>query len=150
MLAWMSHIEPTHWFALGFAFLVAEILTGTTYLLWPAAAAALTALLALFAPADVAQQWAVFAVLTIVLTVTGHFYVRGKWLKRQEHTVLNERAHTLVGQSAIAAAPFAARMGRVRLGDTVWQASSADAIGAGEQVTVVGVDGSTLQVKKTV
>jgi membrane protein implicated in regulation of membrane protease activity len=145
----MSGIEPTHWFALGFAFLVAEILTGTTYLLWPAAAAALTALLALFAPADIAAQWAVFAVLTIALTVTGHFYVRGKWLKRQENTVLNERAHTLVGQIAIAASAFEAGMGRVRLGDTVWQASSAEAIADGQQVTVVGVDGSTLQVKKT-
>jgi membrane protein implicated in regulation of membrane protease activity len=142
-------IEPAHWFALGLALLVAEIVTGTTYLLWPAAAAAVTGALGLFAPGDVAGQWAVFAILTIVLTLTGHFYVRGRWLKRNASAPpLNERARDLIGQQALADDTFVAGLGRVRLNDTVWRAASAEAIGPGEKVEVVAVDGATLQVKR--
>jgi hypothetical protein len=150
LLAVVTQIEPAHWFALGFALLVAEIVTGTTYLLWPAAAAAVTGLLAQFTPADIAGQWATFAVLAIVLTLTGHFYVRGRWLKRQDGEQLNERAHTLVGQIGLADGAFVAGLGRVRLDDTVWRAESGDAIELGDKVSVVGVDGATLQVKRAV
>ena len=119
VLALVMQIEPAHWFALGFALLVAEIVTGTTYLLWPAAAAALTGLIAQFTPADLAGQWATFAVLAIALTLTGHFYVRGRWLKREQGGLLNERAHTLVGQNGLADGAFVAGVGRVKLHDTV-------------------------------
>jgi membrane protein implicated in regulation of membrane protease activity len=144
----LTRIEPMHWFAIGLAFLVAEVVTGTTYLLWPAAAAVITAAFALVMPGNPLAHWAVFAVLTLGLTLTGHTYVRGRWLKRKEHLVLNERAHTLVGMSGLADGAFAAGVGRVKLDDTVWRATSAEAIGAGERVEIVGVEGSTLLVKR--
>lgn len=145
----VMQIEPAHWFALGLALLVAEIVTGTTYLLWPAAAAAVTGAVALFAPGEVMGHWSVFAILTIVLTVTGHYYVRGRWLKRPAGgPLLNERARDLIGQQAMADSEFVAGLGRVRLNDTVWRAASAEAIGPGEKVEVVAIDGSTLQVKR--
>jgi inner membrane protein len=149
VLAMLMQIEPAHWLALSLALLVAEIVTGTTYLLWPAAAAGVTGAFALLAPGDIAGQWAVFAVLTIVLTLTGHFYVRGRWLKRTPAGApLNERARGLIGQQALADSEFVAGLGRVRLNDTVWRAASAEAIGPGEMVEVVAIDGSTLQVKR--
>jgi inner membrane protein len=145
----LARVEPMHWLAIALVFLVAEIVTGTTYLLWPAAAAALTAALAFLMPVDVAVQWAAFAVLTIVLTFTGHYYVRGRWLKRtDEATPLNERATTMAGQKGVAEADFAAGFGRVRLNDTIWRAASSDAIARGEMVEIVSVDGATLQVKR--
>lgn len=145
----VMQIEPTHWLAFALVLLVAEIVTGTTYLLWPAAAAAVTGALAFFAMGDVAGQWAVFALLTIVLTVTGHFYVRGRWLKRPAGgPPLNERARDLIGRQAMADTEFVAGLGRVRLNDTVWRAASAESIVAGEKVEVVAIDGSTLQVKR--
>ncbi|MES1203280.1 MAG: NfeD family protein [Pseudomonadota bacterium] len=148
LFAVLSRIEPRHWFAIGLAFLAAEVVTGTTYLLWPAAAAVITAAFALVMPGNPLAHWAVFALLTLALTLTGHFYVRGRWLKRKEHLVLNERAHTLVGMSGLADGAFAAGVGRVKLDDTVWRATSAEAIGAGERVEIVGVEGSTLLVKR--
>lgn len=149
LFAVLSRIEPMHWLAIGLAFLVAEIVTGTTYLLWPAAAAALTGVFAFFMPESVAAQWAVFAVLTIALTFTGHFYVRGRWLKRDDSgTALNERGAALAGQKAIAEADFAAGFGRVRLNDTIWRAASSEAIARGEMVEIVSIDGATLQVKR--
>jgi membrane protein implicated in regulation of membrane protease activity len=144
----LSRVEPMHWFAIGLLFLVAEVATGTTYLLWPAAAAVVTAAFAVIFPGNPLAHWAVFAVLTLALTLTGHFYVRGRWLKRKEHIVLNERAHTLVGQSGMAEAAFVAGVGRVKLDDTAWRATSADEIGAGERVEIVGIEGSTLLVRR--
>jgi membrane protein implicated in regulation of membrane protease activity len=150
-LTLMMQIQPWHWFALGIVLLIAEVLTGTTYLLWPAAAATVTAAFALFAPGEAAAEWVVFAVLTIALTLAGHFYVRGRWLKpRAGDTRLNERSSTLIGEIALAQAPFQAGHGQVKLNDTIWRASSGEAIGTGDRVEVVAVDGALLLVKRAV
>jgi membrane protein implicated in regulation of membrane protease activity len=149
LLDMLSQIAPAHWFAIGLGLLVLEIVTGTTYLLWPAAAAALTGLFAFATPAEVPVQWAVFAVLTVALTLLGHFYVRGRILKpRGGDDTLNERASALIGQVALAEAPFEAGHGQVKLNDTIWRAASGEAIVAGEKVQVVSVDGALLRVKR--
>lgn len=124
-------------------------MTGTTYLLWPASAAVITAAFALLTPGQAPAQWVVFAVLTIALTLAGHFYVRGRWLKPRGNDRLNERASTLIGEIALAQAPFQAGHGQVKLNDTIWRASSGEAIGAGDRVEVVAVDGALLLVKRT-
>jgi inner membrane protein len=146
--AMMLQIEPWHWFALGLILLVAEILTGTTYLLWPAAAAAITGAVALFGPGETMTEWVIFSVLTIALTLAGHFYVRKRLLKPHGSDTLNERAAALVGEIALAEAPFEAGHGRVRLNDTIWRAASSEPIAAGEKVAIVSVDGTLLQVKR--
>jgi membrane protein implicated in regulation of membrane protease activity len=50
--------------------------------------------------------------------------------------------------NGMAEASFTAGVGRVKLDDTVWRASSADEIGAGERVEITGVEGSTLLVRR--
>lgn len=144
----LSRVEPMHWFAIGLAFLVAEVATGTTYLLWPAAAAAITAALALIFPGNPVLHWAIFAALTLALTLTGHFYVRGRWLKREQGHGVNERGHHLIGQHAHAEGAFENGVGSVKLHDTIWRAVSDDAVGAGERVEILSVDGATLRVKR--
>jgi membrane protein implicated in regulation of membrane protease activity len=148
MLAWFEQMQAWHWFALGLALLVAEIFTGTSYLLWPAAAAALTGFLAWIAPLSPIAAWTVFAGLTLVLTVTGRRFVRGRWLNRGASEHLNQRARSLIGQQALAESDFAAGFGRVKVADTAWRAQSEDAIAAGERVEIVGADAATLKVKR--
>ena len=46
ILTLLSAIEPQHWLVAGLLLLIAEMLTGTSYLLWPAVAAFITALAA--------------------------------------------------------------------------------------------------------
>jgi membrane protein implicated in regulation of membrane protease activity len=146
--ALVGALEPWHWAALGLALLIGEISTGTTFLLWPAVAAGLTALVAWIWRIDGATQIGLFAVATLVLTAFGARYVRGRWLAPADGPRLNERAAQLHGARGEAADAFVNGAGRVRLGDTVWLAQSRDAIAAGESVEVVSSDGPTLIVKK--
>ncbi|MBL8549195.1 MAG: NfeD family protein [Hyphomonadaceae bacterium] len=149
LTALVNTLEPWHWAAVGLALLVGEISTGTTFLLWPAVAAGVTALVAWRFDVGGGAQVGLFAALTLALTAIGARYVRGRWLAPATANVhLNERAAQLQGARGAATVAFVNGMGRVRLGDTEWRAESADAIGAGESVEVVSADGPTLVVKK--
>jgi membrane protein implicated in regulation of membrane protease activity len=144
----VNALEPWHWAALGLLLLIGEISTGTTFLLWPAVAAGLTALVAWIWRIDGASQVGLFAVATLALTAVGARYARGRWLTTKDAPALNERAAQLHGARGEAADAFVNGAGRVRLGDTVWRAQSGDAIAAGDSVEVVSSDGTLLIVKR--
>ena len=149
LFSFLAQVQAWHWFAFALVLLIAEIATGTTYLLWPAVAAATTGVLAFAIGFSWTAQLAMFAVFTLILTLTGHFYVRGRWLSHGGSKHLNERSNQLIGQKALADAPFAAGFGRVRIGDTVWRAASSEAIAPGEYVEIISVDGATLHLRKS-
>ena len=144
---WLTSVNHTHWLALGLILLIAELATGTTYLLWPAVAAGLTGLLSLFMPMGFLTELAIFAVLTIALTAIGRPLVRNRLLAKAGSPTLNERGQALVGVRGIAAGAFMNGVGSVKVGDTIWRATSADEIAAGQAVEVIGVDGATIAVK---
>jgi membrane protein implicated in regulation of membrane protease activity len=149
LLKSLSLLQAQHWLALAFILMIAEMLTGTTYLLWPAVAAGITGLIA-FSPA-LGWQWhlALFAVLTIVLTLVGRpLRNRLYHMRAGASPMLNERAASMVGQRGATAGPFVDGLGSVRINDSIWRAKSAEPITAGGvPVQVLSVDGSTLTVK---
>lgn len=150
----LSEVRPQHWLALGFLLLIAEMVTGTTYLLWPAVAAGVVGLAA-FSPAVGWQaQWILFAVLVIGLTLIGRPLRARLYDRFKSAPVLNERAADLVGQRGAAAGAFVNGLGAVRINDSVWRARSwdlgADPIEAGMAVQVLSVEGVTLTVKPAV
>jgi membrane protein implicated in regulation of membrane protease activity len=142
----LNIMGPQHWLVLGLVLLVAEMASGTTYLLWPAVAAFVTALIALIAPTNWIAEMALFAALIIVLTYFGHPIVK-RWRNEGAATGLNERASALIGVRGVVA-NFANGMGSVKVGDTMWRAVSEDALEAGQSVEVAAVDGVTLKVKR--
>ncbi len=145
---WLFQINHTHWLALGLVLLIAELLTGTTYLLWPAVAAGITGLLALFLPIGPLTELAIFAVATIALTAIGRPLVRNRLLRTQAtHPTLNERGQSLVGARGVAASVFTNGVGSVKVGDTVWRATSADALSVGQGVEITAADGALISVK---
>ena len=148
LIFFLSQLQTWHWLAFALVLLIAEIATGTTYLLWPAAAAAITGLALLALAMNWQAQLGAFALATIALTVTGRIYVRGRWLNRGHNEKLNERGLAMIGQRAVAQTPFNAGYGQVKYADSVWRAASQEPISAGEQVVIVGVEGATLNVKK--
>jgi membrane protein implicated in regulation of membrane protease activity len=146
LLNLLNAMGPQHWAVLGLILLIAEMVTGTTYLMWPAVAAFLTALLAWIAPTGWMVELAVFAVLIIALTYFGQPIVK-RWRNEGAATGLNERNATLVGKRGVVA-NFANGAGSVKVGDTVWRAESNEALEAGQAVEVAAVDGVTLKVKR--
>jgi membrane protein implicated in regulation of membrane protease activity len=134
------------WWALAGLFLIGEVLTGTTFLLWPAAAAVLTGVLALGMFAiGWPVQLSVFAILTLVLVWAGDRWVRPA-LNRGQENGLNDRAARMVGQRVKVVSDFTAGRGRVHFDDSEWSAQTVDGSDPlrDSQVIVDGVQGVTL------
>lgn len=148
LIAFLTSLAPQHWLVLGLVLLIAEMASGTTYLLWPAVAAFLTALLALAGATNWIVEMAVFAILVIALTALGRPLVQ-RWRNEGAASGLNERSQTLVGVRGVLQT-FANGVGSVKVNDTVWRAVSDEALEAGQSVEVASVDGATLKVKRAV
>lgn len=146
VLEFVSVFGPQHWIGLGLILLIAEMSTGTTYLLWPAVAAFLTALIAWFGFTGIVAEVAIFAVLVIALTVFGRPLVQ-RLRSEGAASGLNERAQTLIGVRGQMMS-FADGVGSVKVNDTVWRAVSDETLEAGQHVEVAAVDGVTLKVRR--
>jgi inner membrane protein len=147
-MEFFAGVEYWHWLVFGLALLIAELMTGSTYLLWPAVAAWIVGVVALLVAIAFPTQLAIFSIAAIALTLTGRTYVKGRWLTPGGDPHLNEPAARLIGAVAYAAGDFAEGAGRVKLGDSEWRAECADPIAAGDAVTVLSVDGATLKVRR--
>lgn len=154
MDAVFSYLETMpfwHWWVLAVVLLFIEIATGSTYFLWPAAAAALVGVSDIW-PFD--GNWqaelALFAVITILLTIFATPRVK-PWLHRtrSDHLTLNERGAQKIGKRAVVDEAFMNGAGRVKFGDTVWAAESASGenFAEGAAVEITAVDGAKLFVK---
>ncbi|MEE2566019.1 NfeD family protein [Hyphobacterium marinum] len=134
------------WLGLAGVLLIGELITGTTYLLWPAAAALITGLLTLpFIGIDWPIQLLVFSVVSVALLYIGDRFVKPR-LKSGSESGLNTRATYLVGERVTVVGAFSGGKGRVRHGDTEWTARTEDGadINPGDRATVRAVDGTTL------
>lgn len=146
LLDFLVGLGPQHWLVFGLALLIAEMATGTTYILWPAVAALITSLLALFGVDNGFIQIAIFAGLTIALTAFGHPIVK-KWREQRSGRSLNERAAHMVGTRGVLTA-FANGVGAMKINDSIWRAESEEKLQAGDQVEVASVHGATVKVRR--
>ena len=151
LLEMLGRLNLWTWWAIAGLFLIGEVMTGTTYLLWLAAAAILTGFVGLeFLGVAWPVQLGVFAVLSLILLWAG-----GRWvtpmLKAGGDSGLNERGSRMVGETVIAAADFVSGRGRVRFGDTEWAAQTLDGSSPNSETVlrVVELDGVTLKVANT-
>jgi len=137
----------TKWIILGVLLLILEVVTGTTYILWPAVAALIVGFIAFVLPLGWEMQFLLFFILSTVLLVVGHKYVRPK-MKGGEPSDLNDRARSMIGMRVKAIADFETGIGRVQVGDTQWRASIHEGtVAAGQELRVLSVKGTTLQVE---
>jgi len=136
------------WWAVSGVILIAELLTGTTYLLWPAAAAFLTGFVALeVLGVGWPVQLAVFAMLSFVLLWVGDRWVRPSMMAGGS-SGLNDRSARMVGQRVSVVADFASGRGRVSYGDSEWAAETTDGTNpvVGSTLKVEAVNGVVLTV----
>jgi membrane protein implicated in regulation of membrane protease activity len=133
------------WLLLGILLATAELIVPGVFLIWLAAAAAVTALVTLATGIGLPFQLAVFA-----LTSIGTVYVGRKWyLKNPMPSAdphLNDRAARLRGRTVLVVDAITNGEGRVRVGDSVWSCRGPDC-SEGARVTITGAEGNRLKVE---
>ena len=135
------------WAAVAALFLVAEAMTGSGWLLWPAGVAALVALLAAFAgltPFDAVLVWVLLTISSILLA---RRYLP-KSLFRPLGGDINDSGR-IVGHQGRAVVAFVGRSGRVFVDGKEWAAEleGGETLAAGARVEVVGIVGAELRVR---
>lgn len=136
------------WAGLAAAILAAEVVTGSGWLLWASASAAVTAAVVALTDLSAPTTILIFALLTIGSTLLARRY-----LPRQASAPagdINDNVGRLVGHKGSAVKAFAGRAGRVFIDGKEWAAELAEGetLEAGAHVEVVGVDGARLKVRK--
>jgi membrane protein implicated in regulation of membrane protease activity len=145
IIAFLSSVQPQHWLVFGLVLLIAEMASGTTYLLWPAVAAFITALISYLHLGNWASDIALFAVLTIVLTAYGRPLVQ-RFRAADSGMRINERAAQMVGTRGTLTA-FADGVGSIKINDSIWRAVSDEALQPGQHVEIAAVEGTTVKVR---
>lgn len=135
------------WAAAAAGLFAVEVVTGSGWLLWPAASAGVVAVFMGFTPLPTPAAVLIFAVLTIVSTATARRYFPRR-LAGDAHDI-NDTTARLVGREGRVVAPFLAGAGRVFVDGKEWAAELAegDALEAGARVKVTAVAGARLKVR---
>jgi membrane protein implicated in regulation of membrane protease activity len=135
------------WAGIAAAILAVEIVTGSGWLLWAAASAAVTGAIVALVGMSVPATLLVFALLTMVSTLLARRYLP-RSVSAAEGDI-NDNVGRLIGHRGAAVSAFAGRSGRVFIDGKEWAAELADgeALEAGARVEVVGVSGACLKVR---
>ena len=143
---WLNSLEP-HWFwlALGLILAIGEITIPGVFLIWLAAAALVTGVVAWVTPLGMPLQIVVFAALAIAFVFIGRNYLRRHPIESADPQ-MNDRGARAVGENVIVTSVIAGGTGRVRLGDSEWLAKGPDAE-PGTRMKVTGHDGVVLVVE---
>ena len=145
----LDGIEP-HWVWLIAAAVlgIAELLMPGVFLIWLAAAAAVTGFAALLLGMPLAFQFALFALLAIAAVYVGRRWYASHPVESSD-PLLNDRAARLVGETVVVVTAIEGGHGRVKVGDSVWSAKGPDAE-VGARVRVTGAEGTCLKVERLV
>lgn len=134
-----------HWWVLGFALLIVEILAPGTFFLWLGISAFVTGVAAWLVPTlGWPVELVIFAALSFV-AVAAWFRFR-PMSKETVDIGLNQRGRGYVGQTFELVEPIVNGFGKARVEDGVWRVSGPDAP-LGSKVKVTAVEGVTLRVE---
>jgi len=107
------------WIAIGGVFLIGELMTGSGWLLWPAAAAAVVAVTSQFVDLGGPIEIVLFVVAAVVFTYLGRRFLRPA---PNDAPDVNDTTQRLVGREGETVAPFTAGLGRVFVDGKEWAA----------------------------
>jgi membrane protein implicated in regulation of membrane protease activity len=149
MMTFLEAIEFWHWWVLGGALLVMEILVSGTFFLWMAIAAGIIGLL-LFPFPDMGWkiQFLIFAALSVAAIASWQV-----WLSRHptetDDSTLNRRGSQYVGRVVTLDEALVDGRGRVQIDGIYWTVSMADGgdVESGGRVKVTSIEGTVLRVE---
>ena len=140
------------WVVLGFVLLIAEIVVPGIFFLWIGLAAIVTGAITVLAgmlglPQPGWQlQSVIFLALSFVAVMIGRRVSRSQ---RGAEQALPDRLAAMVGTVATLAEPIVDGHGRVRIGDTQWQAVADEDMPAGTRVRVTAAESTLLRLART-
>lgn len=136
------------WLAVGVLLLAIEASLSTEWLLWPAVAAGVVAVLtALGLRMGLAVEVGLFAGLTVLATALSRRLI--KRVNPEDHPDINDRDLRLVGQRARVVQAFVEGRGRVFVSGAEWVALiDGDAPPVGDSVVVDRLEGPSLKVRR--
>ncbi|MCA1492024.1 NfeD family protein [Sinorhizobium alkalisoli] len=142
-------LGPWSWWVLGLVLLAAEVLVPGVFLVWIGLAALIIGVLSLLLWDAAFWLWQVqltaFALLSMIAVLIGRRIVATS--EESDEPLLNKRAESLVGRTAVLEQPIAEGHGRVRLDDTTWAVEGPD-LPAGTRVRIVASAGRHLTVER--
>lgn len=134
------------WFLVAAVLMILELAAPGAFMFWLGLGAAATGVVSLvFVDLTWQQELLVFAVLALASAAIGRSVMRRVAARSSDSPFLNRRAEAFVGREFVLADPIVHGGGRVRIDDTVWRVTGADAP-AGTRVKVTRVDGAALVV----
>ena len=136
------------WLAVGVLLLAIEASLSTEWLLWPAVAAGVVAVLtALGLRMGLAVEVGLFAGLTVLATALSRRLIQR--VNPEDHPDINDRDLRLVGQRARVVQAFVEGRGRVFVSGAEWVALiDGDAPPVGDSVVVDRLEGPSLKVRR--
>ena len=141
-----DNMEPGWlWMIGGVVLLIAEIVAPGFFLFFIGAAALATGAFALLFDLGTPAQLALFAIYAILAMMVGRrFYANAN--VEGGSPLLNDRSGQLIGKVVAVVDSVDSHGGRVRVGDSEWNARGGPAA-VGERVRITGVDGNCLTVE---
>ena len=132
------------WMILGCLLVSAELLAPGYFLMWIGGAALVTGLATAILPLGAALQLGLFGIIAIAAVYVGRHYFALNASSADPD--LNNRAARMIGATGTVVEAIDAGRGRVKIGDSVWNASGADTA-IGTKVRITGLDAGTVQIE---
>lgn len=145
MSAYIASIGPWAWVAAGVLLIGLETLLPGVHFLWFGLAAVATGVIAFATPLTLGWQLVAFFVMAVAMVLVVRMLVVPADAMSDE-PALNVRGAQYVGRKVLVEEPIESGRGKVRVGDSLWQAAGADAP-KGAHVVVTGCDGTVLKVE---
>lgn len=137
---WLISLDPFWvWIAIAALLVTAEVSTGSGWLLWPAGAAVVVAVLTAVADLGLPMELAIFAVVTSVSALLGRRFLPKALMSTPD---INDNVGRLVGHEGRMVG-----VDRVFIDGKDWAAVADEALEAGQRVEVVAAQGSVLRVR---
>jgi inner membrane protein len=147
MSDWLSGLDQHWmWLSLGLILGAIEILAPGFFLMWLGLAAIIVGVLVWLVPGTIIpMQVALFAILSVLAVYAGKKFLKDNPI-HSDDPKLNDRGARLTGEVVTVVEAIADGRGRVKVGDSEWNARGIDA-SAGTRVRVTGADGAVLLVE---
>lgn len=146
LFSYLSGFGAWNWFILGAILFTLETFVPGVHFLWFGIAAIVVGALALLTGITWPWQVIAFGVLAVATVFWVRRYVRPD-VARSDLPNLNERGQQYVGRSLIVEQAIQNGRGKVRVGDTLWQAEGPD-LPVGTWVKVTAARGTILVVER--